>query len=530
MKKYLVAFVLAIILGVATIGLVSAAPGLQRGGNIHYVTFGETLYSIAAQYGVTVDDILRYNGLTNPNLIYVGQPLGIPGGFGNPNPTDYYAPSNTFGSNAFGCANTHTVTSGETLSGIAFSYGVTLQELLGFNDLYNSNMVYVGQRICLPSGVGQRGYVPQTASFQQGYNLPPTGHYHTVGAGETVGIIADRYGVDYRDIMRSNNLNNAGFIRVGERLHIPGYQPVPAASQSIPTHNYDRNNDDSQFGYSPAIPAYAPPPAPSYKGGDDDGPTVSIGNVPDAPEFQPEAALPLLPEADHPIEVVVNGGSTWVADVIQPFDDPHGITTLIINTVEKDVQRVVRARSGDVELKGELGLVPEFGVDRFRIAFRYISPGDYDVWIDDPDMPSEKAQVKVEPGRRVEVAFRKGVSFSGPTFASPDGWVLAAWDNPSRPGENVGAWSNILVHTPASGLWVNIESEGRGYTAKCLTGSKGPGACDFAGLTAGLYWINIDGTDLTLKTYMDGNAYATFTFARQPSSKDDNSVGPVSYD
>jgi|GEM_PF-1199626 len=522
MKKYLVAFVLAIILGIATISLVSAAPGLQRGGNIHYVTFGETLYSIAAQYGVTVDDILRYNGLTNPDLIYVGQPLGIPGGFNNP--TNYYAPSNTFGSNAFGCANAHTVVAGETLSGIAFSYGVTLQEMLNYNDLYNSNMVYVGQRVCLPPGV-QRGYVPQTASFQQGYNLPQTGYYHTVGAGETVGTIADLYGVNYLDIIQSNNLNSDGFIRIGERLYIPGYQPAPAASYSAPAPAHD-------YGYNgnPPLPAYAaPPPAPSYQEYAVEPAASSSGNVPDAPEFQPEAALPLLPEADHPIEVVVNGGSTWVPDVIQPFDDPNGITTLIINTVEKDVQRMVRARSGDIELHGELGLVPEFGVDRFRLAFRYISPGDYDVWIDDPDMPSDKAHVKVEPGRRVEVAFRKGVSFSGPTFASPDGWVLAAWDNPSRPHENVGGWSNILVHTPASGLWVNIESEGGGYKAKCVTGAKGPGSCDFAGLMAGLYWINIDGTDLTLKTYMDGNAYATFTFARQPSSKDDNSIGPVSY-
>lgn len=179
---------------------------------------------------------------------------------------------------------------------------------------------------------------------------------------------------------------------------------------------------------------------------------------------------------------------------------------------------------------GALGTVPEFGIDRFRIAFRYISPGDYDVWIDDPEMPSEKAQVKVEPGRRVEVAFRKGVSFSGPTFASPDGWVLASWDNPSRPGENIGGWSNILIHTPASGLWVKIESEGGGYAATCFTGAKGPGACDFAGLSAGLYWIWIDGTDLTLKTYLDGNAYATFTFARQPSNEASIDVGPISYD
>jgi hypothetical protein len=65
-------------------------------------------------------------------------------------------------------------------------------------------------------------------------------------------------------------------------------------------------------------------------------------------------------------------------------------------------------------------------------------------------------------------------------------------------------------------LNVIAESEGGGYRAKCFTGSKGPGACDFAGLMAGIYYIWIDGTDLRLKTYMDGNAYASFTFGYQP--------------
>jgi hypothetical protein len=139
--------------------------------------------------------------------------------------------------------------------------------------------------------------------------------------------------------------------------------------------------------------------------------------------------------------------------------------------------------------------------------------------------------VQVEASQRVEVNFAKGVGFSGPTYASPDGWILANWDNPSKPGENLGGWSNILVRTPASGLWVTIESEGGGYSAKCFTGTKGPGTCDFAGLNAGLYWIQIEGTGLTLKTYMDGNAYAEFEFARQPtdSKEDRDSVGPVYY-
>ncbi|RMF02223.1 MAG: hypothetical protein D6768_08775, partial [Chloroflexi bacterium] len=237
----------------------------------------------------------------------------------------------------------------------------------------------------------------------------------------------------------------------------------------------------------------------------------------------------LLPRAKHPIEVVVNGGGVWTGEAYPNWPDPDGDTVLIVSTKDSD-KPTVKIRSGDYEVKGELGLVPEFGVDQYRFAFRYIPPGDYDVWFEDPDgLPSEKVQVTVEPAKRVEVNFRRGVGFTGPTYASPDGWVLGNWSNPSKPKENLGGWSNILVHTPASGLWVTIHSTGDSYSARCFTGTKGPGACDFAGLNAGMYWISIDGTDLTLKTYMDGNAYAEFEFYRQPVPSSENNVGPVSY-
>jgi hypothetical protein len=209
---------------------------------------------------------------------------------------------------------------------------------------------------------------------------------------------------------------------------------------------------------------------------------------------------------------VVNGGESWVDDVYPTKLDPDGITTLIVQTGEEN-GKTVRVRRGDAETSGESIFSGEFGAARF--VFRYIPPGEYDVWIDDPDTPSETAQVTVGEGERVEVAFKRGVSFQGQTFASPTGWVLSSWDNPSEPGKIWGGWSNIMVKTPASGLTVIAESEGGGYKAKCLTGSKGPGACDFAALRAGLYFITIDGTDLTLKTYMDGEAYATFEFSRQ---------------
>jgi nucleoid-associated protein YgaU len=53
---------------------------LEAGGvsSTHVVRSGETLSAIADQYDVTVDDIARANGITNPNRLRVGQELVIP--------------------------------------------------------------------------------------------------------------------------------------------------------------------------------------------------------------------------------------------------------------------------------------------------------------------------------------------------------------------------------------------------------------------------------------------------------------------
>ncbi|MEW5961142.1 MAG: LysM domain-containing protein, partial [Chloroflexota bacterium] len=175
MRKYVAVIVLVLVLVAVGSGVAGAAPDLQGGRMVvHYVGFGESLYGIAAQYGVSAEAIMRYNSIINPDLIFAGQPLVIPvAGYG-------YGPSR---GPAGGCANYHIVQAGETLTSIAYQYGVSLEALLACNDLYNEDLVYIGQRICVPGYGG--GYAPAGS------------YYHRVAGGETLSSIAQRYGVDY---------------------------------------------------------------------------------------------------------------------------------------------------------------------------------------------------------------------------------------------------------------------------------------------------------------------------------------------
>lgn len=114
---------LTILSGPATPPPVTPPP---PGGGVYYAVKGDTLRKIAAKFNTTVDAILRVNPqIKNPNIIYVGQAITIPGQ-----------------------SATHIVQRGETLRIIASRYGTTVDAILALNPgIRNPNLIYVGQVI-----------------------------------------------------------------------------------------------------------------------------------------------------------------------------------------------------------------------------------------------------------------------------------------------------------------------------------------------------------------------------------------------
>lgn len=128
----------------AALGLTASAPqpapaapkpvAPAPSGRTYRVASGDTLSGIAAKFGTTWQRLAQINGLTNPNLLYIGQVLKI-----DANAVKPVAPKPA--------GTVYTVHQGDTLSGIATRFHTTWQRLSSINHLADPNRIFVGQHL-----------------------------------------------------------------------------------------------------------------------------------------------------------------------------------------------------------------------------------------------------------------------------------------------------------------------------------------------------------------------------------------------
>jgi murein DD-endopeptidase MepM/ murein hydrolase activator NlpD len=226
-----------------------------EGVTLHVVQRGENLYRIAVQYGLTIDDLARFNNLVNPNNLKIGERLLIP-----LEPVPEIQPPTE-----------HTVQPGETLKTIGDFYSVELTTLVQLNGITNPNMLYVGQVLTivpetevtpgtgelvipeeLPSAVDEGDAAaagtsvaetveegdPEAAAPEADAGEAPAGPVmttngvttsgieHVIQRGETLFTIATRYGVSMDSLQEANEITDPSRILAGQVLIIPGTQPV----------------------------------------------------------------------------------------------------------------------------------------------------------------------------------------------------------------------------------------------------------------------------------------------------------------
>jgi LysM repeat protein len=114
------------------------------------------------------------------------------------------------------------VVSGDTLSGIAGKFGVTVTAIMQANGLTNANYIYVGQILRIPGKVAGAAASPTTSPTATKSPSPSaTSRSYTVASGDSLWSIASKFGVSVAQLQSANQITNPNLIRVGQVLLIP---------------------------------------------------------------------------------------------------------------------------------------------------------------------------------------------------------------------------------------------------------------------------------------------------------------------
>ena len=135
---------LAIVLGILA-GIVPVASA-QGCATTYVVQPGDTLYRISVKFGVSMAALAQANNIVNPDRIYAGQVLCIPGS-GYPPPPPPPPPP--------GQCIYYTVKLRDSLGSLAIRYGTTVFAIQQANRISNPNLIYAGQVLCIPASAGR---------------------------------------------------------------------------------------------------------------------------------------------------------------------------------------------------------------------------------------------------------------------------------------------------------------------------------------------------------------------------------------
>lgn len=247
-----ISYLMAVIAVVAALAL-GVAPANAQGQRTYIVQPGDSLFSIASRFNVSISELATINRIYDVNQVPIGQTLLLPNplpfGFTptyptnvtptmptnpvfptnpsptNPNPSPVYTtpiftpPIVTFPPGTTVTTVTtytsYTVRPGDFLASIAQRFNTTPQAILSANAIANPNLIFVGQLLTIPRTT-TRTVIPRV--------LPRPifrGRVYVVQPGDNLFSIGARFGRNAWAIAKANGILNLNAIYVGQPLIIP---------------------------------------------------------------------------------------------------------------------------------------------------------------------------------------------------------------------------------------------------------------------------------------------------------------------
>jgi LysM repeat protein/uncharacterized protein YkwD len=261
----------------------AVSANVVAGKQVHVIRTGETLWTIAARYKISWEDIAAVNGLGEYDLLQIGEELKLPASLDEPQEEEAAAQdSETVDTgdaaasaadsseeaangdesnkdaadegtrfaqkNAF--AASYTVQSGDTLLAIGIKLGIDWEDLAAANDLTEDSFLQIGDQLKVPAAAptlmslqaadangveigsdggkdsGSDNSAEKSGGFtasakSDGAAASGSSRTHRVQPGDTIYGIALEYGVDMRDLMRVNNLDEDSLLQLDQELTLP---------------------------------------------------------------------------------------------------------------------------------------------------------------------------------------------------------------------------------------------------------------------------------------------------------------------
>ena len=254
-----------------------------EGKIFHVVQAGQSFWSIAIAYQITIHDLEVWNNVSRTIPLQSGQRLFIPGknteGYATPTPVGMVVAQTPDADGKI----IHEVQPYQALITISDAYHVPVERILTLNGLQQDWPLQIGQRLVI-----NPGNITPSPTLSNIEKLTPEtdgNYYHTVRSGETLMWIAGLYAVPLSDLMTWNGLNNTSVIYPEQKLLLLVTPPATATPTPAPV----------TITPSPHPSLTSPPPTET--------PTVIVTATPSLREF----GLPLI----IGVAMIVMGVLVW---------------------------------------------------------------------------------------------------------------------------------------------------------------------------------------------------------------------------
>lgn len=215
----------------------------QAEASTHKVESGDTLWKIAQNYNMSVNQLKSLNNLNN-DIIFPNQVLKL-AEVKSTTSSKSSSSNSSNTSNQTTTSDTYTIKRGDTLSGIASKHGMSLSNLMEINNL-STTLIYPGDKLKVKgSSSSSPSANNSNASSSSSGSSSTNSTTYTVKSGDTLSHIAKRHSVSVNNIKSWNNLRS-DTIYVGQKLKLNG----SSTNSSNVSHTSKPNNSNASKGFN----------------------------------------------------------------------------------------------------------------------------------------------------------------------------------------------------------------------------------------------------------------------------------------